>query len=261
WHVAKLNTSLKLTFTALLYTFISIPLTRITGIGMDLDSLQWVNSTFFPSLAQNLLASYLAFLGGALPALVYRAILQYFAWFCPILPDLDWDIKGLLGTGIPIMALIAVETLYASQQKRLVRKGRRKSRTRSLIGWGVTGLVVLLLVLLSTGAFGVKPTVIVSGSMEPAIDIGDITLVRKVNPDSIEEGDIIKFKGGDERSVIHRVIGVTTEDNVKVFQTKGDANDGPDRQPVYADRVEGKVVFTIPKVGWLSIGVKELLGQ
>jgi hypothetical protein len=44
-----------------------------------------------------------------------------------------------------------------------------------------------------------------------------------------------------------------------VFVTKGDANDSPDSEPVLGANVAGKVIFTIPKVGWIAVGVKNWL--
>ncbi len=264
-HFKKLNLYVKLMAIALLFTFISIPLNTITGVRADLESLQWINSTFFPSLAQNLLATYLAFIGGALPALLYRGFLQYFMWFCPILPDLEWVTEGFIGTGIPVAGLIVIEALHPGRGERakIKRKirSRSKGKTYAVIGWSVTAAIVLGMVLFSTGTFGFKPTVLVSGSMQPALDVGDIVLVKKVNPQAIREGDIIKFKESEGTSVIHRVVAINNEEGQRTFQTKGDANSEPDRDPVYEYQIEGRVIYTIPKLGWVSIGIKELLAE
>jgi len=41
------------------------------------------------------------------------------------------------------------------------------------------------------------------------------------------------------------------------FVTQGDANNAPDN-PVNERQVMGKVVLTIPKLGWVSIYLKEI---
>lgn len=263
-HTARINLYLKLMAIALIFTFISIPLTTLTGVRADLESLQWINSTFFPSLAENLLATYLAFLGGALPALLYRGLLQYFTWFCPILPDLEWVIQGLIGTGIPVAGLIVVEALHLDRRRAVSKKKIRahsQRRSHALIGWAVTAALVLGMVLFSIGTFGFKPTVLVSGSMQPALDVGDIALIKNVNPAAIHEGDIIKFKDEDGTSIIHRVVAIREEEGQRTFQTKGDANNDPDREPVHEYQIEGRVIYTLPKIGWISIGIKELLAE
>lgn len=263
-HISRLNLYVKLMPIALLFTFISIPLSTITGVRADLESLQWINSTFFPSLAENLLATYLALMGGALPALLYRGLLQYFTWFCPILPDMEWVIKGLIGTGIPVAGLIVVEALRPNHQRAKIKKkirARSRRKRYNVIGWAITAALVLGMVLFSTGTFGFKPTVLVSGSMQPALEVGDIALIKKVDPLTIREGDIIKFKEDDGASVIHRVIAISEEEGQRTFQTKGDANSDPDRETVYEYQIEGRVIYTIPKIGWVSIGIKELLAR
>lgn len=260
-YAARLNLTLRLMFVAVLYGFISIPLAAVTRAGADLDTLQWVNSDFLPAMAESMLASYLAYAGGWVPALVYRGLLQSFLWFCPILPDPGWVVEGIMGTAIPVAGLILAEKMIAGQHIRVPRarvQPKRRGR-RVPIGWAVTAGIIVLIVLFSAGAFGFKPTVIVSGSMQPELDIGDIVLVKHADVNNIEVDDVIKYRDRDGTSVIHRVIGITQESGQPVFKTKGDDNDEPDREPVLAHQVQGRVAGKIPKVGWISIGMKEFL--
>ena len=48
---------------------------------------------------------------------------------------------------------------------------------------------------------------------------------------------------------------------MKIFITKGDANSEPDVDPVMPDQVTGKVVFTIPKLGWIPIFFKTIFNN
>ncbi|MFH1756181.1 MAG: hypothetical protein ABIA59_10830, partial [Candidatus Latescibacterota bacterium] len=82
---------------------------------MSIVAVQYANSTFLPTLAENLLASFLAALGGPLPAIAYRGLLMAHEWFWPILPDLHWAYKGLMGTIVPIMGLMVAQRLYVLQ--------------------------------------------------------------------------------------------------------------------------------------------------
>jgi len=56
-------------------------------------------------------------------------------------------------------------------------------------------------------------------------------------------------------SIIHRVVEVREEG----FVTKGDANRHPDPEVVHPDQIRGKVIFTIPKIGWIPLALKELI--
>lgn len=92
--------------------------------------------------------------------------------------------------------------------------------------------------------------VILSGSMEPDISAGDVVVIDEIDPQRIGEGDVITYERGEEDvPVTHRVIDVREGGAGPVFETKGDANDEPDRSPVPADDVIGRSVLTIPYVG------------
>jgi signal peptidase len=97
--------------------------------------------------------------------------------------------------------------------------------------------------------FGYKPFVVLSGSMETEIYTGDLVVVKKVDPNLLNERDIIAFR--DERGyvVTHRIVGIEYKDNEKVFITKGDNNNTNDDGFVTFDKVEGIYVLKMKKVG------------
>lgn len=115
-----------------------------------------------------------------------------------------------------------------------------------------SGILALLLlaVLITAGLllWGIKPAIVLSGSMEPEIPTGSLCWINtKADIDQIQEGDILAFTSGT-MSVTHRVIAVTEEG----FQTKGDANDTPDLGLVPKQNVTGKTVFWIPYAGYAA---------
>lgn len=91
--------------------------------------------------------------------------------------------------------------------------------------------------------FGVGASVVLSGSMEPAIGVDDIIIIRKM--DDYQPGDIIVYRSG-RSSVVHRLISVEGD----VFITQGDANNTCDA-PISRWDVLGRVVKVIPRVGWV----------
>ena len=92
--------------------------------------------------------------------------------------------------------------------------------------------------------------VVLSGSMEPAISVGDVVIVDDVDPVTIEEGDVITYlRSGQDTPTTHRVIGVEEGGDELTFRTQGDANDDPDATPVPASQVNGVILFTIPYIG------------
>jgi signal peptidase len=130
--------------------------------------------------------------------------------------------------------------------------------------------VLLLLALLAPFAVYAVPGVIgadqsyvvLTGSMEPAISPGDAVVVDAVDPVSIVAGDVITFErsAANDIPTTHRVMDVVNGDAGLAFVTKGDANEDVDAGVVTADRLVGKVVLTIPFIGYVVQFVNSPLG-
>jgi len=226
------------------------------------EMVDFLGSQVLTSLASNLLASTLALLAGPVASLAYRAPIEAFWWFSPILPDLTWGWKTLTGIIPPIVGFIALihqATLMELRKLgiRLQRAGElravRKERKEAL--WTVTLCIAMVLVIwFSMGLLNVFPSVVISGSMRPTIEVGDLIILMKTSAEKIKPGDIIQYIT-TEGMVVHRVIGIRDG----LFITKGDAVDTPDPDPVHPLNVRGKVIAIIPKLGWASIYLKMAL--
>ena len=256
-RLGKHHTFLAVAFVAVMYTLVAIPLAQIIGIRPTVQSINFLNATFLPTLTESLLATLLALLAGPLAAIAYRGTLEAFWWFCPTLPDLSWIFKGLIGTAVPMMGLAVVNSSYSLQPRR--RKPRWREKEGSLGSWVVTTVFSVVIIWFAVGLFPVHPSLVASGSMSPVMDTGDTVIIAKVEADTIKPGDIIEFRTKENIPVMHRVIEIQeTEEGAKVFITKGDANREPDKDPVIPESVKGKVVFTIRKVGWVAVVIKAL---
>ena len=119
-----------------------------------------------------------------------------------------------------------------------------------VIIYNISLIVQSLLVSNTTPSFlGIKTFVIVSGSMEPTLDIGDIILVKDIDENDIRKNDIIAFREG-EIIVTHRVIDIIEKEDGKEFITKGDNNNVKDSYPVKYRDIEGKYQeIKISKIG------------
>ena len=118
-------------------------------------------------------------------------------------------------------------------------------------------VVVVVLALLLAGAriFGLQVYTVLSGSMEPNYHVGSVIYVKEVDPGSLEVGDAISFMISENTVATHRIIEVLPDEedpNVIRFRTKGDNNDIEDTNPVHCNNVLGKVVGTIPLLGYVS---------
>lgn len=95
---------------------------------------------------------------------------------------------------------------------------------------------------------------IVSGSMEPNINVYDVVITKKVkSPSEIKENDVITFISSSSISknmiITHRVVGVLEKDGEVSYKTKGDNNMSPDTSPALFNNVKGKVILRIPFLG------------
>lgn len=98
----------------------------------------------------------------------------------------------------------------------------------------------------------------VSSSMTPEIQKGAVVVVKKqIN---YEKGDIISYYGERVNNVdiiTHRIIDI----GGNVYTTKGDANQLADRELVRPRLVIGKVILTIPNIGYMIMFSKTYLGN
>ena len=102
--------------------------------------------------------------------------------------------------------------------------------------------------------FGVKMYVILSGSMRPELDIGDIVIVKDCN--EFKKGDIISFRKG-QSIITHRIIDILNENNEIKYKTKGDNNNSEDKILIKQDDIEGIVINKISKIGNFVLIIKD----
>lgn len=118
-------------------------------------------------------------------------------------------------------------------------------------------IIVVILAILLAGArlIGLQVYTVLSGSMEPNYHVGAIIYTKQVDPATLKVGDAISFLIREDTVATHRIIEVIPDENdptVFRFRTKGDNNDIEDANPVHCNNVLGKVVGTIPLLGYVS---------
>jgi signal peptidase len=262
----KRNVILGIGLIALFYTFVSLPLARFTSLGEPAGTAKFVGSDLLPTLAQSLLATYVALLGGPTASIAYLGTLQAFKWLSPILPNPTWAIEALIATSVPAIGFLAMNqtvTPFGLTRLGLMKKSEATSRTRrakkSSLSLMAMAVIAVILVWSSTGLLGFRTTIIASGSMTPTLNVGDVGFLISVPSSTLKVGDIIQYNTADA-PVMHRVINIYTEGGTLWLITKGDSNNAPD-SPVNEGQVMGKLVFTIPQIGWASIALKEFAAE
>lgn len=106
---------------------------------------------------------------------------------------------------------------------------------------------------------GIKTYVIISGSMEPNIKIGDIVITKSIKnkEESIKVGDIISYRKG-QNVITHRITNIEKDENgILRIATKGDNNNTEDSERILINNIEGKVITIIPKIGYITLILKD----
>ena len=101
-----------------------------------------------------------------------------------------------------------------------------------------------------------------SGSMEPTIKTGSIVLIAPQAAGSYQVGDVITF-GADTKTAVptsHRVVSIREEEGMAYYTTKGEANNAADQNETPANKVIGKIIFSLPYVGYIFAFSKTTLG-
>ena len=97
--------------------------------------------------------------------------------------------------------------------------------------------------------FNLRMFTVVSGSMKPTYDIGDVLISKETDASKIKVGDTISYLGRAgsfrDKVITHKVVGIEKDENGKyVFRTKGTANLVEDPL-VYQDQLYGVVVYKV----------------
>ena len=100
--------------------------------------------------------------------------------------------------------------------------------------------------------FGVGASVVLSGSMEPALSVGDLLILQEQT--NYIPGDVVVYQSGSI-AVVHRLVALEGENAI----TRGDANNAFD-EPIPAAAIKGKVIAAIPVLGYLIWAMKTPVG-
>ena len=102
---------------------------------------------------------------------------------------------------------------------------------------------------------GIRIFNVISGSMEPEYERGDLLMIRKIDTNEIVVGQDIAYQGtsGDleGRIVTHRVVGIDETEEGRVFHTKGLTNMVEDPE-VIEEQVYGVVVHKMVVLSFIN---------
>lgn len=119
-------------------------------------------------------------------------------------------------------------------------------------------LIVVVLQRVSNNIFslgGIKIFNILTGSMLPKYEVGDILIAKEVKASEVQKGDDIVYLGNSGtfagKTVTHQVIGIEEENGIYKFHTKGIANTEEDPL-VSQEQVRGKIIYKVRTLSYIS---------
>lgn len=133
----------------------------------------------------------------------------------------------------------------------------------TLLAWTLVGAAVALAWLVTGGQYEkVRAMSVLSGSMEPALEVGDLVITRVVPPGELAAGDVVTYREPErDRYVTHRVQSIVWRGDLADVITRGDANDVGEEWTVPADGTVGLVVLRVPAAGYALAALGTTVGQ
>jgi signal peptidase I len=129
------------------------------------------------------------------------------------------------------------------------RPGRWAERSASVL----LALALLAAVAVAAGAAaGYRSQLVLTGSMRPALEPGDLLVVRSARAAEIRPGQVISFAAPERPGVVmtHRVTSVRPgRDGQLAVHTRGDANPVGERWTIARDGTVGVMIARAPQAG------------
>jgi signal peptidase len=110
---------------------------------------------------------------------------------------------------------------------------------------------------------GMLPLIVLTDSMFPEIESGDLIIDTVADAEDVKVNDIISFfdPAGNGTSVVtHRVIEIVEEDGKLFFRTRGDYNNTEDKELVPAENLVGVYKMRIAGAGHIAMFMQSTAG-
>lgn len=148
------------------------------------------------------------------------------------------------------------------RRKLLLTKTMKVIKIINNIGYVLIGFMLLILAVMKLpGVCGYGSYCILSGSMEPQIPVGSVVYVKSVAWEELAPGDCITFRlgAGTQLTGTHRIVSIDSQK--KEITTKGDANSAEDIMKVREYSLIGKVVYSLPFLGYGAWFLRTTVGR
>lgn len=239
----------------LVFIFFDISINiRSYNLNSLLEVYKFIGELLLPSIATNLMLTFISYKTGYKAPIIYRLILGIYPFIVPILPNTGIYINSILSLILPMFIFVRINSLIMKVDINLLRPYKVKISLLSVF------IIILFgsIYILNFGLLKYKTMAIGSNSMYPKIKVGDVVVIEKLKENfELQIGDIVAFEYND-KIVVHRVTRAYSVNDEICIRTKGDNNTEEDLNETCGDNIIGVVKFTIPKIGYPAVWMSEL---
>ncbi len=255
--ITNKNNKYVLVIVTILFILVEINYnTLINNYSNKMELFKYTCEKIFPLIACNILYTYLSLKGSYSLPLTYRLFKEGVNIFLPIIPNVDWFIKG----SVPIISSVIVYVLYQYKiTKEEIDLRKKKETFFAKITYFIAIIFAITLIFFMLGIFKYQPIVILSNSMMPTFGRADVVIYK-----DLKENELYKIPNGsiivytlEEKNIAHRVVNIIEENGTVKYQTKGDRNNIVDENLVEVNQIKGEYVFNIKYVGFPSVWLYE----
>ena len=248
------NTKTFIIITTILFIIINIDINYIINLlEQPKELFKYFSNTIIPTTIYGIVGTYIIKNSSLKSNISLQIVPLILTYSIKISPNLDWYLYSVFHI---VYLLLLYTYLKYEIDKREKTEQKAKKNIYSQIPIISISIIMILFVL---GIFTYVPIGVMSNSMKPIFERGDIIVYKKVkNINDIKENDIICYQL-DNIKVMHRVIKIENINNKKYFTTKGDNLLSNDPLKVKEEQIIGTIIFTIPRLGYPSVWLYELL--
>lgn len=119
-----------------------------------------------------------------------------------------------------------------------------------------------VLLVLAPVFLGWRPYTVLTGSMRPGVQPGDVVMDRPVKITDAHVGDVVTFSDPTRNGVLvtHRIRSIKRGPSTTDVETRGDANNSSEQWTIKTQDRVGKVVYVLPKIGNVATIIRNPLG-
>ena len=212
----------------------------------------FIIATIIPSILRNISLSYIVYKVGYKATVIYQLFRQIPIYLLPFYPNLGIYLNTMIDIVFSFIIFSFTYFSTSKHKKNFIENNREKNVLSILIL-----SLLICIICLNSGKFNYYGLVIMSNSMQPSISRGNIVIVEKINnKENPKIGDVLVFKNDINKIVVHRLIDANKN---KYYYTKGDNNKIKDTYVVKRKDISGKVILSIPLIGYPTLWIKEAI--